>query len=102
MNSQCAGGGFCSVGVQACPICAGDGKCHGGDNDGAACTPADSALNSNFPTSQDCPPPSGNSIGSLPITFALTTGSTSKTAATTSGQSNVFCGYFKNGIRRHE
>jgi len=97
MNSQCTGGGFCSVGVQACPICAGDGLCHGGDNDGAACTPADSALNSNFPTSQDCPPPSGNSIGSLPIAFALTTGSTSRTAATISGQSNVFCGFCRDG-----
>src|SRR5206468_4027390 len=81
MNSQCTGGGFCSVGIQPCPICAGDGKCHGGDNDGAACTPADSALNSSFPTSQDCLPPSGNGIGSLSIALALTTGTTSLTAA---------------------
>src|SRR5439155_743268 len=25
-NATCTGGGFCSVGVQVCPICAGDGK----------------------------------------------------------------------------
>ena len=120
MNSQCTGGGFCSVGIQPCPICAGDGKCHGGDNDGAACTPADSALNSSFPTSQDCLPPSGNGIGSLSIALALTTGTTSLTAAdynanaqctasgqpfdcctgmgsgTCIGQNNVFCGFCRD------
>ncbi len=95
-NSQCTGGGFCSVGVQPCPICAGDGKCHGGDNDGAACTPADSALNSSFPTSQDCPPPSGNSIGSLSIGFALTTGTTTVTAADQPSQARVFCGFCRD------
>jgi len=96
MNSQCTGGGFCSAGVQACPICAGDGKCHGGGNDGAACTPADSALNSNFPTSQDCPPPSGNSIGSLSIALALTTGTKTVTATDQPSQARVFCGFCRD------
>src|SRR5438094_671765 len=79
-NATCTGGGFCSVGVQVCPICAGDGKCHGGANDGGACTPADSPLNASFPTSHDCAPPATNNIGSLPIAFALTTGTTTMTA----------------------
>src|SRR5207249_8927889 len=79
-NSTCTGGGFCSVGVQVCPICAGDGKCHGGANEGAACTPADSPVTPSFPTSHDCAPPATHNIGSLPIAFALTTGTTTMTA----------------------
>jgi len=119
-NATCTGGGFCSVGVQVCPICAGDGKCHGGANEGAACTPADSPLNASFPTSHDCPPPATNNIGSLPIAFALTTGTTTMTAGnynanaqctassqpfncctgagagTCVGQNNVFCGFCRD------
>src|SRR5438093_1053171 len=119
-NATCTGGGFCSVGVQVCPICAGDGKCHGGANDGGACTPADSPLNASFPTSHDCPPPATNNIGSLPIAFALTTGTTTMTAGnynanaqctassqpfncctgagagTCVGQNNVFCGFCRD------
>src|SRR5438132_8850481 len=53
-NATYTGGGFCSVGVQVCPICAGDGKCHGGANDGGACRPADSPVTPSFPTSHDC------------------------------------------------
>jgi len=116
-NAMCTGGGFCSVGVQVCPICAGDGKCHGGANDGAACTPADSPVTPSFPTSHDCLPPPTNNIGSLAIAFALTTGTTTMTAGnynanaqctaamqpfncctgagagTCVGQNNVFCGF---------
>jgi hypothetical protein len=95
-NAQCTGGGFCSAGVQPCPICAGDGKCHGGDNDGGACTPGDSALNSSFPTSQDCPPPSGHGIGSLSISFALTTGTRTVTATDQPSMSRVFCGFCRD------
>ena len=119
-NAMCTGGGFCSVGVQVCPICAGDGKCHGGANDGGACTPADSPVTPSFPTSHDCPPPAANNIGSLPIAFALTTGTTTMTAGnynanaqctassqpfncctgagagTCVGQNNVFCGFCRD------
>src|SRR5437016_14089540 len=119
-NAMCTGGGFCSVGVQVCPICAGDGKCHGGANDGGACTPADSPVTPSFPTSHDCPPPASSNIGSLPIAFALTTGTTTMTAGnynanaqctaamqpfncctgagagTCVGQNNVFCGFCRD------
>ncbi|TMB55139.1 MAG: hypothetical protein E6J60_07445 [Deltaproteobacteria bacterium] len=94
-NSDCPGG-FCTVGVQACPLCAADGKCHGGDNDGGACTPADSPINSNFPTSQDCPPPAGNNIGSLPIAFALTTGTKTMTSVDQANQPRSFCGFCRD------
>jgi len=76
--------------------CAGSNKCHGGPNDGMACTPADSALSQSFPTTHDCPPPAVNDIGGLPIAFALTTGTTSKTAQAISGQLNVFCGFCRD------
>src|SRR5207302_9807063 len=56
--------------------CAGSNKCHGGPNDGAACTPADSVIGTlgDFPTTHDCPPAVAMDIGGLPIAFALTTG----------------------------
>src|SRR6266566_5655418 len=78
--------------------CAGSNKCHGGPNDGMACTPADSIVGtlSDFPTTHDCPPPAVNDIGGLPIAFALTTGSTSKTGQTISGQGNVICGFCRD------
>jgi len=92
----CTGGGFCSFGIQACPICPGDLKCHGGDNDGATCAPEDSAQNSNFPTSQDCHPPTSQSIGSLPIGFGLSTGTMTATAVDLPSQNRVFCGFCRD------
>ncbi len=82
-------------GIQPCPVCLSN-VCHGGPNNGLACTPADSALNDSFPTTHDCPPPAVADIGGLPIAFALTTGTTSKTAQTISGQNNVFCGFCRD------
>jgi hypothetical protein len=81
--------------------CGGSIKCHGGPNDGMACTPADSAISnglSDFPTSHDCPPPAVNNIGGLPIAFDLVTGTKTVTAVnnTASGQNNVFCGFCRD------
>jgi hypothetical protein len=93
VDGDCPGGGAGS--------CTGTNRCHGGPNDGLACTPADSAINSGFPTSQDCPPPPGNAIGGLPIAFDLVTGTKTITATNTgSGQAQVFCGYCQdlNGL----
>ena len=70
--------------------------CHGGPNDGMGCTPADSPQNATFPTTHDCPPPAPLDIGGLPIAFPLTTGTTSKTGQTISGQGNVICGYCRD------
>src|SRR5262245_26021354 len=82
--------------------CGGGNTCHGGPNDGQGCMPADSLLGTtnSFPTSHDCNPPALNNIGSLPIAFDLTTGTTSKTAASNigSGQANGFCGYCRDGL----
>ncbi len=103
-NKTCSAGtnlnGPCNTDAD-CPgaaagSCAGSNKCHGGPNDGLACTPADSALSQSFPTTHDCPPPAVNDIGGLPIAFALTTGTTSKTAQAISGQLNVFCGFCRD------
>ena len=79
--------------------CTGPNVCHGsGTNNGGPCTPADSVVGplSDFPTSHDCPPPAVADIGGLPIAFALTTGTTSKTAQAISGQLNVFCGFCRD------
>ena len=59
--------------IESCPICnETTHECNGGPNQGAPCTPGDSAsLGSAYPTSHDCPPASGAFIGSLPIPFAL-------------------------------
>jgi len=93
VDADCPGGGAGS--------CAGSNKCHGGPNDGNACTPADTALNnglSDFPTSHDCPPTAVNDIGGLPIAFDLVTGTKTATAVnnTASGQNQVFCGYCRD------
>jgi hypothetical protein len=78
--------------------CAGGSVCHGGPNDGMACTPGASPINAGFPTSHDCPPDAMNDIGGLPIAFDLTTGMKTLTAVnnTDSGQNNVFCGYCRD------
>jgi hypothetical protein len=88
------------LGTQACPTCTGgtpgtcgSGTCNGGTRDGMPCTPETSPLGASYPTSHDCPPPNGTFIGSLPVPFALTTGTQTKTAFNTSGMMNVFCGF---------
>ena len=85
------------AGVQPCPLCTG-GTCQGGPNNGLACTPGASPATASFPTSHDCPPSPGTNIGGLPIAFALTTGTMTRTAVNNpaSGQNNVFCGYCKD------
>jgi hypothetical protein len=94
-NSTCTGGGFCSAGIQTCPLCTG-GVCRGGANDGLACTPSDSNEGPQFPTSFDCPPSAGQDIGGLPIGFALTTGTVTRTAVASGAQSRDFCGYCRD------
>src|SRR5207244_672095 len=81
-----------------CPICPA-GTCVGGPNNGLACSPGSSDLGDAYPTTHDCPPPEGNFIGSLPIPFALTTGTASATSSDTDGagtQVNVFCGFCRS------
>jgi hypothetical protein len=91
--------------VNPCPICNPTTlKCNGGPNEGAPCTPGNSALagHPEYPTSHDCPPPHvGAEIGGLPIPFALTTGTVSKTAFSTgagNGKSLIFCGLCKDPL----
>src|SRR5262249_40976483 len=69
-------------GIQPCPICV-NSACIGGPNNGLACSPGSTDLGDAYPTTHDCPPPEGNFIGSLPIPFALTTGSVSATSSDT-------------------
>ncbi len=91
-------------GIQPCPTCI-NNKCHGGPNDGLACTPEtsdSSALGEAFPTSQDCPPPPELHLppppatGALAIPFALTTQVSSKTAGPNGTQQKVFCGFCRD------
>ncbi|TMA39390.1 MAG: hypothetical protein E6J79_03495, partial [Deltaproteobacteria bacterium] len=87
----------CRTLIQPCPICNG-GKCAGGPNDGLVCTPGNSALNGDYPTSHDCPPPPSAQIGALPISFVLDTGTITRTATDKSTQPNVFCGFCRNAV----
>ncbi len=85
-------------GIQPCPLCEA-GICHGGPNDGMGCTPGDSAQNTAYPTSHDCPPPPDrDAMVILSGPALLTTGTMSKTAVnnTASGQVNVFCGFCRD------
>jgi len=103
-NAGSNSGGPCNSDAD-CPgagagSCAGTNKCHGGANDGGACTPADSALNPSFPTTHDCPPPANLDIGGLPIAFALSTGTRTETGQTLTGpvtaQQRVYCGFCRD------
>ena len=82
-------------GLQPCPTCLG-GLCTSGANAGGGCTPGNTNLGSRGPTSHDCPPLVGLSIGSIPIAYALTTGVASDTAFPTAAQLRVFCGYCRD------
>jgi len=91
------GGSTCSTFIQSCPICdPTSSKCNSGPNDGLACTPGNSALGGEYPTSHDCPPPPANNLGALPIAFVLDSGTVSKTSVDLPDQANVFCGFCKN------
>ena len=95
-NADCPSG-TCRTFIQPCPICNGS-KCAGGPNDGLVCTPGNSPLNGDYPTSHDCPPPSAKNIGALPISFVLDTGTVTQTGADKSTQPNVFCGFCRNAV----
>jgi hypothetical protein len=96
------------AGIQPCPLCEGgapnvvnSGTCNGGINNGMVCTPLNSAQTSSYPTSHDCPPLLNLSIGTIPIGFALDSGTVSWTGTqapnpNSTGQSRVFCGYCRD------
>ncbi len=84
-------------GIQPCPLCEA-GVCHGGPNDGMGCTPGDSAQNTAYPTSHDCPPPPDrDAMAVLSGPASLTTGTMSKTAVNRTGlQNNIFCSFCRD------
>jgi hypothetical protein len=87
-------------GIQPCPLCPDSGPnafaCLGGANDGLPCTPGSSDLGNSYPTSHDCPPFISLDVGTLPIAFALTTGTAAATAVTLGNQEGVFCGFCRD------
>jgi hypothetical protein len=90
-------------GIQPCPLCSG-GSCIGGPNDGLPCAPGNSPATDAYPTSLDCPPDPMFIQGTLPIGFALTTGTATWTAtpatnhdAVFASQQRVFSGYCFDG-----
>ena len=93
------------AGIQPCPLCS-SGTCVGGPNDGMGCTPGTSNLGGNpaYPTSNDCPPDPMFSVASLPLAFALTTGTlnwtgtppTNDADSSAGGQSRVFSGFCRD------
>ena len=90
-------------GIQPCPLCS-DGTCVAGPNHGKACTPGTTALSQSYPTSLDCPPDPMFDVGTMPLSFALTTGSvtwnatvaTNDTGDTASFQTRVFAGFCRD------
>src|SRR5205823_6458407 len=87
----------CRTFIQTCPICNGTtNKCNAGINDTLSCTPGDSGIDGDYPTSHDCPPPPASSLGALPIAFVLDSGTVTKTAVDLTNQVNVFCPFCKN------
>jgi hypothetical protein len=90
------------AGIQPCPLCSSN-VCVGGPNNGMACVPGTSAINDAYPTSHDCPPTASLSVGTLPIAFALSSGTVSWTATiatndteTQLNQPRVFSGYCRD------
>jgi len=108
-----------------CPTstCGAAAQCLGGPNNGMACTPSTtktpvcdgganvdkactvdgdcpgstcSTTRSPYPTTHDCPVPNVMPIGSLPIPFALTTGTSSDTAKASGTEQRVFCGFCRD------
>src|SRR6185436_5795822 len=95
-------------GIQPCPVCRSGQPtsgtcttgtcCIGGVNNGIDCTPGSSDLGTAYPVSHDCPPSPSTFIGALPIPFALTTGTASKTAAPSGNQTETFCGFCRSTV----
>jgi hypothetical protein len=91
------------AGIQPCPLCAGM-TCTGGANNGMACAPDNAAGDPSYPTSHDCPPLASLELGSIPVAFALTTGTlawtattpTNDTGSTASLQNRVFSGFCRD------
>jgi len=91
------------AGIQPCPLCS-NNLCVGGTNNGMACTPGTTTLNPSYPTSHDCPPDPMFDIGTLPVSFALTSGTvtwhgtpaTNDTGNTVSSQNRVFSGFCRD------
>ena len=74
-------------GAQPCPVCL-DGSCVGGPNAGNACS------STNYDsTTADCPPDPIYTLATLPVSLALTSGSSKWTAVPSGGQARVFAGY---------
>ena len=92
-----------AAGIQPCPRCLA-GSCVGGANDMGICVAGTTAINSGYPTSNDCPPDGSDSIGSLPVAFALSSGTvtwtgnvaTNDTNSTASSQTRVYAGYCRD------
>jgi hypothetical protein len=86
-------------GIQPCPICSG-GACIGGPNNAMSCVPA----TGDGSTTYDCPPDPFYDIGTVPLAFALSSGTVSWTAtvatndtgATASFQTRVFSGFCRD------
>jgi hypothetical protein len=93
------------TGVQPCPLCSAN-TCIGGPNNGMSCEPGTTDLGGDpaYPTSHDCPPAETFNIGTLPVAFALTTGTvtwtgtnaTNDTGSTVSTQNRVFSGFCRD------
>jgi hypothetical protein len=97
-DADCGVGGLCPTGIQPCPVCRGtpgNEECFGGPNNGMACTPETTTVGEGYPTSHDCPPDPMNTIGSLPISFTLSTGTLERTAQQL-GTPRVFCGFCRD------
>jgi hypothetical protein len=97
-DDECGPGGYCAVGIQPCPVCRGtpgSEVCVGGANNGMACTPGTTSTGASFPTSHDCPPVASLVIGTLPISFSLSSGTVSRESVTI-GQPRTFCGFCRD------
>jgi hypothetical protein len=97
-DAECGPGGLCPTGIQPCPVCRGvpgSEVCFGGPNNGMACVPETTTPGEGYPTSHDCPPNPANTIGSIPISFTLSTGTVERTAKAL-GTPRVFCGFCRD------
>jgi hypothetical protein len=91
------------AGIQPCPLCSAS-VCIGGSNAMGACVAGTSALNAAYPTSNDCPPDPMFNIGTLPVSFSLSSGTvswtgttaTNDTGSTASVQNRVFSGFCRD------
>jgi hypothetical protein len=92
-------------GIQPCPLCS-TGTCYAGANNGMACVAGTTTLGGDpaYPTSNDCPPDPMFNIGTLPISFGLSSGTVSWTGTVAtndtgnpiSTQQRVFSGFCRD------